>query len=158
VARGWPQIRLSAPYAYVRICILPYVGRCFGITIVKGITLSKLSKILMLIATLVPPVYMALFFAVVIGPFATRSKEPALFRHFGLIFGAHLGVMLLTVALLALYIIFIFRTDRVKLELKALWAVVLFLGGPIAMPIFWYLHIWPTSPSKNGSAVLSGGA
>ncbi len=26
--------------------------------------------------------------------------------------------------------------------MKALWAVVLFMGGPIAMLVYWYLYLW----------------
>ncbi|HEX8169071.1 MAG TPA: hypothetical protein VF824_00865 [Thermoanaerobaculia bacterium] len=113
--------------------------------------LSKLSKILVLVVTLVPPVYMALLFATFLITFSANNKEPAIFKHFGLFFVVHLCVMLLTFALLTFYIVVLFKTDRVKPELKALWAVVLFFGGPIAMPIFWYLHVWSKAPSTIGS-------
>ena len=112
--------------------------------------LSKLSKILVLVVTLVPPVYMALLFATFLVSFSNK-KEPAIFKHFGVFFVVHLCVMLLTFALLTFYIVVLFKTDRVKPELKALWAVVLFFGGPIAMPIFWYLHVWSKGPSTIGS-------
>lgn len=45
-------------------------------------------------------------------------------------------------ALVAIYIFYLFRTDVVPQDKKALWAVVLFLGNMISMPIFWYLYIW----------------
>ncbi len=53
--------------------------------------------------------------------------------------------MLEVVVLLVIYICHVFKTDRVPQDKKALWAVVLFLGSVIAMPIYWYLHIWPRS-------------
>ena len=118
--------------------------------------LSKLSKVLVLVATLVPPLYMALFFAVLLLSFTSPAKEPAIFRHFPLFFAVHVGVMLLIVVLLAFYIVFLFKTDRVKPELKALWAIVLFFGGPVAMPIFWYIHVWPSTAMASGPGVVSG--
>jgi hypothetical protein len=36
----------------------------------------------------------------------------------------------------------VFRNERVNNDKKVLWAVVLFMGGMIAMPIYWYLYIW----------------
>jgi hypothetical protein len=57
----------------------------------------------------------------------------------------HMGMMMVMFALLAFYIVFLFKTNAVRTEMKALWAIVLFFGGPIAMPIFWYLYIWPDS-------------
>ena len=41
-----------------------------------------------------------------------------------------------------IYIVHVFKTDRVAQDKKALWAVVLFLGNMIAMPFYWYLFIW----------------
>jgi hypothetical protein len=44
--------------------------------------------------------------------------------------------------LLAIYITFLFKTDRVPQDKKTLWAVVLFCGNLFAMPVFWYLYLW----------------
>ena len=33
--------------------------------------------------------------------------------------------------------------------MKALWAIVLFLGNIFAMPVYWYLYIWKGSQSEN---------
>ncbi|NLG84554.1 MAG: hypothetical protein GX493_08130 [Firmicutes bacterium] len=41
-----------------------------------------------------------------------------------------------------MYIVNVFNTDLVDKDKKALWAVVLFFGNIIAMPIYWYLYIW----------------
>jgi hypothetical protein len=61
---------------------------------------------------------------------------------FGIIFPLHLLTMLEIFVLLAICIVYLFRTERVAQDKKALWAVVLFLGHMIAMPVFWYLYIW----------------
>lgn len=54
---------------------------------------------------------------------------------------ADVGVMLLGFCLIAFYLVYLFKTQAVKQEQKALWAVVLFMGWPVA-PIFRYLYIW----------------
>jgi hypothetical protein len=51
--------------------------------------------------------------------------------------------------LLVIYIRHVFKTDRVPQDKKSLWAVVLLLGSMIAMPIYWYLYIWPESRQKT---------
>jgi len=45
--------------------------------------------------------------------------------------------MLESLVLFVIYIVHLFKTDRVPNNKKALWAVVLFLGSMIAMPICW---------------------
>jgi hypothetical protein len=44
--------------------------------------------------------------------------------------------------------VYLFKTPAIKAEMKALWGIVLFFGGPIAMPIFWYLYVWPSDPAR----------
>ena len=62
---------------------------------------------------------------------------------FGLLFAAHFGTILLVFVLLVFYVVYLFKTDRVPQEKKALWAVVLFLGNMAAMPVFFYIYVWP---------------
>lgn len=109
--------------------------------------LSKPAKILVLILTIFPLIYMGLFLAMIAATFTSRH-EPDLFSHFGIFMAIHIGVILLMFALLAFYIVFLFKTNAVKNDMKALWAIVLFFGGPIAMPVFWYLYIW-RSPATS---------
>lgn len=97
-----------------------------------------------------PLIYMVLFF----GFMLLMTSELVLDAELGggtggeppmlmlLIFPLHLLTILEMLALEVVYIVYLFRTDRVDQDKKALWAVVLFLGNMIAMPIFWYLHIW----------------
>lgn len=54
----------------------------------------------------------------------------------------HVITMFWECVLIALYIYNVFKNDRVHKDKKALWAVVLFLGNIVAMPIYWYLYIW----------------
>jgi hypothetical protein len=54
----------------------------------------------------------------------------------------HFLTMFEIAVLLVIYIRHVFKTDRVPQDKKSLWAVVLFLGNVVAMPIYWYLYIW----------------
>ena len=49
----------------------------------------------------------------------------------------------LTINVYSFYIFYIFRTDRIAADKKALWAVVIFLGNMIAMPVFFFIYVWP---------------
>jgi uncharacterized membrane protein YidH (DUF202 family) len=106
--------------------------------------LGRPAKILALILTLLPPLYVAFFIANIAFAFAdpAGAKNAPVFRHFGLLMTIHLSVMLLMFGLLAFYVVFLFKTPAIRNDMKALWAVVLFFGGVVAMPVFWYLYVW----------------
>lgn len=74
-----------------------------------------------------------------------------MFEFFNVIFILHFAVIILSIALIAFYVIYLFKTDRIASDKKALWAVVLFLGSFLAMPVFWYLYIWrePTTSTPK---------
>jgi hypothetical protein len=61
---------------------------------------------------------------------------------FNVLFRVHIAAMVLIWTLIASYIIYIFRTEHVPKEKKALWAVVLFMGSIVAMPVFWVIYVW----------------
>lgn len=65
----------------------------------------------------------------------------------------HLGTGFLLVILIAIYIRDIFKSDRVSKDKKALWAVCIFLGNMVAMPIYWYLYIWSEPKSADVQTV-----
>jgi len=67
------------------------------------------------------------------------------------LFPLHFLTMLEILALLVIYIMHVFKTDSVPQDKKALWAVVLFLGNMIAMPIYWYLYIWKEARPEQGA-------
>ncbi len=51
--------------------------------------------------------------------------------------------------LLVFYIYNLFKNENVKSDQKVLWALVLFMGNMMAMPIYWYLYIWRESGDRN---------
>lgn len=116
--------------------------------------MSKPIKLILGLATLWPLVYMFIFMAfwfyMVLG-IASQSEErtsASIPTWFVAIFVMHGITMLVIFALLVIYIVNVFRNDRVAKDKKALWAVVLFLGNMIAMPIYWYLYIWPSNERR----------
>lgn len=114
--------------------------------------MSKPAKVALGLATLWPLLYMFIFmgFGVYMvlsdinqteGGRAQGVKEVP--PEFIAIMVLHMITILWMFALLAIYIYNVFNNDMVDKDKKALWAVVLFLGNMIAMPIYWYLYIWP---------------
>lgn len=79
----------------------------------------------------------------------TGAPPPA----FILLFVLHFFTMAWMVGLLIFYIINVFQTKAIRETMKILWTIVLIFGGPIAMPIYWYLYIWreppPVNPAEN---------
>jgi hypothetical protein len=50
--------------------------------------------------------------------------------------------MFIMIGLLVFYIVHLFKNPAIAGDRRALWAVVLFLGSIIAMPVYWFLYIW----------------
>jgi Ni,Fe-hydrogenase I cytochrome b subunit len=122
--------------------------------------LQKSTKILLGVATLWPFAYMILFFGFIFSSILFRptvGAESGIQPVFALIFGLHLFTMLVILALTIVYIVDVFKNDRVEKDKKALWAIVIFMGNMIAMPIYWYLYIWKDPPvaSQFSPAQLS---
>ncbi len=109
--------------------------------------MSKFTKLLLAATTVFPFLYMiffmtAMFYLTVFAsrdPMIEDGAMPALFM---VIFPLHLLTMLLIMGLTVFYMVNVFRNERVDKDKKVLWAVVLFMGNMIAMPIYWYLYIW----------------
>jgi hypothetical protein len=127
--------------------------------------MSKTIKLLLGLVTIWPFAYLILFFITIFSLVffswgAETSGGPP--RLIALIFPLHLLTMLVIMALTVFYMVNVFRNERVVKDQKVLWAVVLFLGNVLAMPIYWYLYIWKegqpagaTAPGQLGSADTS---
>jgi len=108
--------------------------------------------------TALPLLYMLPFFTFIIGTMfwismmpgegGSHSSGPPV--AFVALFAAHLVTMMLMFGLNVFYIVFLFKTDRVPQDKKALWAAVLFLGNMLAMPVFFYLYVWPDEWPRQG--------
>jgi hypothetical protein len=94
-----------------------------------------------------PFLYMVLFFVIVFGFVLTNINQPQqtsgpMPAAFVLVFILHFLTAFEIMGMIAYYIYHIFKTPHVPQDKKALWAVVIFLGNVMAMPIYWYLYIW----------------
>lgn len=109
--------------------------------------MSKTVKLLLGLATVWPVAYMFLFFVFIFSTILSGGGNPVNPpMEFVLVFVLHLFTMLVIAALTIFYIVNVFRNERVEKDKKVLWAVVLFLGSLIAMPVYWYLYIWKPAP------------
>jgi hypothetical protein len=111
--------------------------------------MNKPAKIALAVASVWPFVWMFIFMMFIFGMmFFMSSHSEMSDRHqrmplpVMLLFAGHFLTMLFIFALTAFYIVYLFKTDRVPQDKKALWAVVLFFANIFAFPIFWYLYIW----------------
>lgn len=115
--------------------------------------LSRPIVVLLGIATVVPWVYMPLFIAFVFLPI-TRANPTEAIAIFDRIFAIHMGVGFFCMALMAFFVVYLFKTSLVPNEKKALWAVVLFAANLFAMPIFWYIYMWKPSRLPRARSAL----
>lgn len=110
---------------------------------------STLAKIALLIATVLPILYMVVFIAFFVRSILSPGGEmPIIHAHFQLFFVAHLLVMAWSLGLLVIYVIHLFRSRTTPDAYKALWAVLFFFGAQLAMLVYWFLFIWPEEKSK----------
>jgi hypothetical protein len=120
--------------------------------------MKKPAKIALAVASIWPFVWMLIFILFFFGMiFFVSSHSEMSDEHRGmplpimLLFAGHIFTILFIFALTAFYVVYLFKTDRVPQDKKALWAVVLFFANIFAFPIFWYLYIW-----KEPAAITGG--
>ena len=109
--------------------------------------MTKPKALILGICTAWPILYMFLFMGTIFsqvimmdfGGKQAAGEMPVIMK---IIFPLHFLTMIWIFVLLAVYIRHIFKTDAVPQDKKALWAVVIFCGNMIAMPVYWYLYIW----------------
>jgi len=118
------------------------------------VRITRTRALLLAAFTVWPFFYMILFMGFVVSSIflmgGGRNNEPPFFM--AALFAAHLFTMLDVFALLAIYIVHLFKTDAVAQDKKALWAVVLFMGNMIAMPVYWYLYMWKPLQLKEAAS------
>ena len=90
-----------------------------------------------------PPVYMLLFFALIIAAAIRGGGDPDndLLLPFGVLIGLHIATILLALGATVAYVVHAWRSPLVKRDERTLWILVLLLGGIVAMPVYWWLHL-----------------
>lgn len=123
--------------------------------------MSRGKAIVLGVFTAWPLLYVVIFFcmifALVMSDFSDTSQKTGPPAIIWIIFPLHLFTMLEIAVLLVIYIRHVFKTDRVPQDKKALWAVVLFLGNMIAMPVYWYLYIWREEQPPHAAPPTTSG-
>ncbi|MCB0644958.1 MAG: hypothetical protein KDC44_25105 [Phaeodactylibacter sp.] len=99
-------------------------------------------KLLVGLLTLLPVGYFVLFIV-------DFLRFPDVLIDFETLVWVHTGMMVLMVGLLVFYVTHLFKTIKIPDEKKTLWAIILFFGSLIAMPVYWYLNIWKTSSESR---------
>lgn len=120
--------------------------------------LGKPAKIILGGLTIWPLVYpfvcIVLFFTMVVGSLPLQPNRNPQNVEFPagmvVIFGLHLLTFFVVMGLLAVYLFYLYHTERVPADKKALWAVVLFLGSVLAMAVFYCIYIWPSVWPRDG--------
>ncbi len=105
------------------------------------------AKVLLGAATLCPLGFLAFMHVFSLMLFATIRRSPETLVKAGssplqLLFPITGLNVLVVLALLIFYVRDLFRNPGVREDRRVLWAVLLFCGGPISMPIYSYLYIW----------------
>jgi cytosine/uracil/thiamine/allantoin permease len=127
--------------------------------------MTKNQKILLGIATLWPILYVvfagifilitAFYFIFIVSRDSSNliNLPPSIFMA---LLAIHIITAIWSLALIVIYIIDVFHNDRVPKDMKALWAIVIFFGSFLSMPIYWYLNLWrepkQVPPPQNATA------
>lgn len=114
------------------------------------VRLTRGKKIALAVATAWPPLYMILFLSVFVLTFlsfATMTKGAAgpkeMPTPFLVIFPLHVVTMLLGMGLLVIYVLHALQNERLDQNTRLLWAVLMFVGNYIAMPIYFCKYVLP---------------
>jgi hypothetical protein len=71
---------------------------------------------------------------------------------FAAFFALHMFTILLSFALMPLYIILAVKNERLDQNMRIVWVVLTCTVGYFANPVYWYLHVWRTPPASPPSA------
>ncbi len=78
----------------------------------------------------------------------TAERSPGIFPvAFVVLFAAHMMTILLSLALMPLYILLVLKNDGLDQTLRIVWVVLICMMGMFAMPVYWYLYVWRGKPS-----------
>jgi hypothetical protein len=115
---------------------------------------AVMRRTLMLFGAAWPPVYMLFFLVLLVESTIRNDGDPDndLLIPFGVIIALHIATMLIIVAAVTAYVAHAWRSPRIGKDERTLWVLVLLLGAPVAMPIYWWLHIRrDDSPSRSAA-------
>ena len=103
--------------------------------------LSRPIKLLVGAATVWLPLYMVAFFMIVFAGMSTHSAMDL--DSFDILFRVHMATSILSVGLLAFYVVHLFKAKHFVGDQRLMWALAIFFLGPLAMPFYFFNHVWP---------------
>lgn len=90
-------------------------------------------------------VWPLLFFAALAATLAGLRADPALLSstpEFALWFRVYLVTMVVTVGLMAYFVVDVFNNDRLDADARLAWLAALFFGNVFVFPVYWFAHMW----------------
>ena len=96
-------------------------------------------KIALLVLTLAPLLYAGVFVLWFLGAFfGWGDWTPRM----GIMVSAHCTAMLMGLALTAWYVYAAVKNPALDQSMRIVWILVLFQFNILAMPVYWYRHVW----------------
>ena len=131
VSTGWDSSRNGR---YRTICQeLASLGK--GIFFMKRLIKAVLGSL-----TILPFFYLLWANMVLVPMFRDRNVTSP----FNLFFTLNLIGLSLTFVLLIGFLTHLYRNQKVHQNRKTIWTIALLFGSFLAMPIYWWMYIWPT--------------
>ncbi len=103
--------------------------------------MSKKAKILLGIGSILPIIWLPFFILGVIGITLMPNENIMPFLIIILILGHFIAIFTL-IGMMVFYVIKVIQNKSMSTENKVFWCLGLFFGTFIAVPIYWYIHIW----------------
>ena len=98
-------------------------------------------KGLLLLLTLVAPVYVVFFLYTFNDSWTSEELDK--------LFDWHMIVTVTSWLMMVVYLLLVFKLDNVKRNQRGIWVAALLFGSVIAMPVFWFLYVWPYRRSSK---------
>lgn len=113
------------------------------------------ARVVLGVLTFWPPVYMVLFMLFVFGDVLLSTLSPSSNAGvpfaFRALFTVHFLTMLEMFGLTVYYAVDVYRDDALRNDRKALWMVIVLLGGFIGQAVYYVLWIVQRDPAVPGS-------
>ena len=107
--------------------------------------LTRKQKITLGVLTLWPPLYILIFVLNVIFMIMASSANTAssvTFMSVAWIIPLQFLTIIMVLALMIFYILYIIRSDTIPEEHKVVWLIVVIIVSVPAMIVFWFMHFW----------------
>jgi hypothetical protein len=111
------------------------------------------------VLTFLPAIYFGFFLVYLLySSIATEAHDDFLFRS---VLFLHFVTLIIVIGLVGVYVHNVYNNDSLTGDQKIIWTILILFAGVIAMPIYWYNHLYvnqkrtdefskaPGAPSKQ---------